>query len=277
MRRSTILFLALLIAGFTTSVACSAPSAELYDGEIADVLNADGDNEGASFDHSDFEKLLARHVDADTNRVRYADLKTDSESLDAYLETIANAELETLGPDEQHALLINAYNAYTLQLILEHYPGIDSIRDISDPWGNERYVVAGYPLSLDQIEHQLIRPIFKDPRIHFAVNCAAIDCPPLRPWAYRGDSLDEQLDEVTHDVLSASDFVRVEGDELQVTRLFDWYEDDFINDSFHGHAANVAQYIVRYSTEDVRRFVESHDGEPSVSFLDYDWGLNDVE
>lgn len=257
--------------------ACSAPAAEVLDSPIVEEMKEGRQSGSASFDHSEFDALLDEHVDLDKGRVDYAGLKEDREKFDAYLDKIAEVEIEELGEDEQLALLINAYNAYTLDSILEEYPDIDSIRDLSDPFEAKRHKVASYTLSLDDIEHKLIRPIFKDSRIHFAVNCAARDCPPLRPDAYTGGEIDDQLDEATADVLGSSQFVRVEGDELRVTKIMDWYGDDFVDEDFDGHASSLPAYIEQHTPDDdVRSFIEAHDGEPSVSFLDYDWRLNDV-
>lgn len=267
--------LPMFIAATVFIMACSAPAAELFDGPIVAEMKTGQESGSKIFDHSDYDALLKEHVDIDNGRVDYAGFKSDEAKLDAYLKTIAEVDMKELGGDEQHALLINAYNAYTVKLILENYP-IDSIRDTSDPWGSERYVVGSHRLSLDNIEHNLIRPIFKDPRIHFAVNCAAKDCPPLRPFAYTGAKLDDQLDEATRAVLSSSRFVRVESDRLHVTKLFDWYGDDFVNKEFKGHASNAARYIARYTSTEVREFIESKDNDPTIRFLDYDWSLNDT-
>ncbi len=266
----------LLLLVLLTTVGCSPPSAELIDSPIVDELREGLDNGDESFDHSSYEQLLKRHVDHDAGTVDYESLQDDEEQLDTYLASIADADLTRLPEDEQHALLLNAYNGYTLSLILDHYPEIDSIRDISSPWTTERYEVGGYTLSLDQIEHQIIRPMYRDPRIHFAVNCAAVDCPHLAEFAYTGDELDAQLDERTEATLGNSKFVRIEDDTLYYTRVMHWYESDFVDPDFKDHAPNVAQYISPRSTEEIARFVDDHDGEPPASPLEYDWGLNDA-
>lgn len=271
--RKLHLFLVVAAAIFLT--ACSAPAAELSEGPIVSELEAGRESGEAVFDHSAYAALLQEHVVAESGRVDYAGFKADEDKLDAYLQRIATADLKTLGEDEQLALLINAYNAYTLKLILENYP-LDSIRDLSDPWQTARYVVGSHTLSLDNIEHNLIRPLYKDPRIHFAVNCAARDCPPLRPFAYTGAALDDQLDQVTRSVLSSPSFVRVETDQLHVTRLFEWYGGDFTDDDFHGHASTIPAYIARYTSPEVRSFIEDAGNEPPIQFLDYDWRLNDL-
>jgi hypothetical protein len=270
------IFLTLVLATVALAMtACSAPAAELFDGAIVSELTEGQQSGTATFDHSAFDELLKAHVRVEQGQVDYVGLKADEARLDAYVQAIATVDLRTLGADEQHALLINAYNAYTLKLILEHYP-VGSIRDISNPWKTERYVVGSHTLSLDNIEHNLIRPIFKDPRIHFAVNCAAKDCPPLRAAAYTGAGLDAELEAATRAVLGSSRFVRVDGDRLMVTKLFEWYGGDFTDKSFKGHAATIPAYVARYASPEVKSFIENRNNAPTVRFMDYDWSLNDV-
>ncbi len=273
---STVLFLLLLGLLFIGFIGCKAPDANLIDSPIVDELEQGMENGNASFDHGEYNDLLTRHVDAQEGVVDYAALQSEEAQLDEYLASIAGVDLKNLDRGEQLALLINAYNAYTLKLIVEHYPGIESIRDISDPWTTERYDVGGYTLSLDQIEHEIIRPLYRDPRIHFAVNCAARSCPYLPDVAFQGERVEQQLEARTTALLSDERFVRVDGDTLRFTRVMDWYEDDFINSDFIGHAPNLAQYIARYTTDEIRAFIDEHDGDPSTSALDYDWALNDA-
>ncbi|MFW5967608.1 MAG: DUF547 domain-containing protein [Persicimonas sp.] len=267
----------LLTATVAGVFSCAASGAELIDNPIVEEMKKGREGGEETFDHADFEALLEDHVVLEERAVDYSSLADDKEELEAYLEKIAQADMAELGADEQLALLINAYNACTLQLILEHYPDIDSIKDISKPWKKARCKVGSHSLSLDEIEHGLIRPIFKDPRIHFAVNCAAKDCPPLRPFAYTGEAIDEQLEKVTNEVLSSETFARVEDEKLHVTKLFEWYGDDFVDSDFEGHASNRAAYVARYADDPVRAFIEEHDGEPPVRYLGYDWSLNDVD
>lgn len=263
--------------------ALGASPAQLLEGPIVEQLREGQQGGDEAFDHSTFDALVSRHVDVQAGRVDYAAVADARDRLDEYLQQIAAAELETLDGDEQLALLINAYNACTLELIVDHYPEIDSIRDISSPWETPRCDVGGHTLSLDQIEHNVIRPMYRDPRIHFAVNCAAVDCPPLADFAYTGDEIDDQLRRRTERTLSNHRYVRIEsrmifGDRLRYTRVMHWYEDDFLDADFRGYASTVAEYIARHTErEEIRRFVEEHDGEPSASPLGYDWSLNDVD
>jgi hypothetical protein len=237
-----------------------------------------GMEEGSgSFDHQSYDQLLSQHVNQAEGTVDYGSLKQNQKALEQYLGRIADAELETLPRDEQLALLINAYNAYTLKLILENYPDIESIKDLSNPWSTERYEVGGHTLSLDQIEHELIRPVYKDPRIHFAVNCAAVDCPYLASFAYTGAELDDQLDSRTDAILTNEQFVSVEENTLRYPKVMKWYRSDFVSGSFQGSASNIAQYIKPHSRKSIRAFIETNGGDPPVEPMSYDWSLNDAE
>lgn len=271
------IFASLIVTSALVFASTSALAVEVLESPIVAQMEEGQQSGTDTVDHSIFDALLGEFVDAATGRVDYAGLKSAETRLDAYLALIAAVSMESLGRDEQLALLINAYNAYTLKLIVENYPGISSIRDLPDPWQDERYVVASHRFSLDQIEHGLIRPIFRDPRIHFAVNCAAVDCPPLRRQAYVGSRINEQLEAATVDVLRSERFVRVKPAGLGLTSLFDWYERDFVDSSFEGNQASVTLYVARYATEEVQEFVIRFYGSPPVEFLEYDWSLNDID
>lgn len=237
-----------------------------------------GQTSGTStFDHSTYENLLDQIVKYDQGRVNYSLLAKKEEKLNSYLSRLADANLSNLKSSSQLALLINAYNAYTLKLILNHYPDIDSIKDIEKPWKQQNWEVGGHTLSLDQIEHRLIRPIYKDPRIHFAVNCAAIGCPPLAPFAYKGIEIDEQLDRATKRSLQDESYVTVKNDKLFVVRIFIWYHTDFVAESYNKTADSVPAFVSKYTSSKVQEFIASKDGEPEVGYLEYDWTLNDTE
>jgi hypothetical protein len=223
----------------------------------------------AVFDHADFDRLLSQHVDGD-GLVDYASLNAQAAELDAYIARLEAAPFEELGRDERLALLINAYNAFTLRLILDHYP-TESIRDIPDKqrWDAVRWSVAGGVYSLSQIEHELVRPNFREPRIHFALVCAAIGCPPLRTEAYEGARLEEQLAGQTSFTHDNDRWVRYErgADALQLTSLYDWYGDDFKQ-----VAGSVIEFVAAQRPDLAADLEAGH--EPKIRFLSYDWSLN---
>ncbi len=252
-----------------------APEASLLQDAIVPELQKgilEGDE---SFSHTIYSELLTKYVIPDEERVNYSGLKQDEGILDQYLKHIANANLERLARDEQMALLINAYNAYTLKLILEHYPGLTSIRNIRAPWSTKRYKVGRHSLSLDDIEHGLLRPLYKDPRVHFALNCASIGCPTLQPWAYNGTDVDHQLDLITKQFVQNARHVKLDGNTLFLSSILNWYNDDFINPTFQGSANTLPEYIATYADLPLKQLIMKHGENLTVKFLDYDWGLND--
>lgn len=226
--------------------------------------------EGPTFDHSTFDDLLQRHVDAD-GRIDYRGMREDAAELDRYLEQLADAPFEELGRNEKLALRINAYNAFTLRLILDHQP-LDSIRDFpaDHRWDAERWQVGGHTWSLNQIEHEQIRPKFREPRIHFALVCAAVGCPPLRNEAYTGARLEEQLADQTRYVHSHPRWFRFDPDRnvVHLTKLYDWYGSDFTQQQ----APSVLDYAARYAPE-LRQALEAG-RNPDVQWLEYDWTLD---
>ena len=186
---------------------------------------------GPTVDHGQFDALLRKHVGSG-GWVDYAGLAGDAAKLDQYLAAVRRAPLDKLGRNERLALLINAHNAFTLKLILEHWNDgkLQSIKEIpaQQRWDAVRWNVGGYTWSLNQIEHEQVRPKFREPRIHFALVCAAVGCPPLRSEAYTGARLDEQLADQAKYVHTHDRWFRYErgADSVALTRLYDWFGDD---------------------------------------------------
>lgn len=225
----------------------------------------------AQVDHSGLDRLLRAHVDAD-GWVDYRGLKKEKAALGRYVDSLAGVAIDDLGRDERLAFLINAYNAFTLQLILEHYP-LDSIKDIParDRWDAVRWKLGGHTWSLNQIEHEQIRAKFAEPRIHFALVCAAVGCPPLRNEAYRADRLEEQLAEQTDYVHRHPRWFQVDSNVtvVRLTKLYEWYGDDFVQK--YGSVMNaITPYLPKTHEETTLA------KKPRIRWLPYDWSLNDV-
>lgn len=224
------------------------------------------------FDHSAFDTILRRHVD-EHGLVHYETLAQDAELLDVYLEQLGEVDIDKLTRDERFALLINAYNAFTLRLILDHAP-LDSIRSIppEERWQARRWNLGGRDVSLDEIEHIMIRPVFNDPRMHFAVVCAAVSCPPLLAEAYTGDRLDEQLDAQTRRINNTTPWLRYDPDRgvVVLTRLYDWYRADFVRDA-EGDLG-LLRWIAAYHEPLAAALAD--DKTPKIQWADYDWSLN---
>ena len=223
----------------------------------------------ATFDHVQFDRLLSAYVD-DNGGVDYVALKQNQVPLMSYIELLASVPFEQLSRNERLTLLINAYNAFTLQLILENMP-VKSIKDIPEQqrWSHVRWKVGSHTWSLNQIEHEQIRPKFKDPRIHFALVCAAVGCPPLRNEAFQSDRLEAQLEDQARQVHMDPRWFQYDKtkDRVKLTSLYKWYGGDFEQD-----AGTVLEFAARYSEPLRRRLAGSK--LPLITWLHYDWSLN---
>jgi len=225
------------------------------------------------FDHSAFDRVVHRVVNAE-GLVDYASLKRDPEPLDHYLKLLADVDFDQFNGNERLALLLNAYNAFTLKLITEHYP-IGSIKDIPElqRWKAVRWMLAGKMVSLDVIEHEMIRPVFDDPRIHFALVCAGRDCPPLRYEAYTGRWVDAQLDDQSRRFHSDPRWLRFDAKAgtLALSEIYKWYAEDF--ETKNGTGESVVLHAARYDPP-LRSFLR-RGGTVELSFLPYDWHINE--
>ncbi|MEQ1593581.1 MAG: DUF547 domain-containing protein [Casimicrobium sp.] len=247
----------------------------------------------APFDHSHkaFDDLLKKHVtlisNGNASQVSYAGVARDRAALKSYLDAVSavpEATYKSWNKNQQLAFLINAYNAYTIELILTKYPNLKSIRELggtfSKPWGLKFFKLFGKETTLDNIEHDMIRAegVFNDPRIHVAVVCASIGCPMLRNEVFTADKIDTQLEDGMQRFLSDKSRNRysAESKKLEISKIFDWYKKDFTK-GYKGFAsleATLGKYADRL-TSDVAAQAEIKAGKVSISYLDYDWNLND--
>jgi hypothetical protein len=220
---------------------------------------------GAAFDHSAFDRLLKAHVTAD-GRVDY-DAFARAPAFPAYLDRLAGAAPDTLSRDAQLAFWINAYNAYTIQLVNAHGER-KSIRNIDRAWKQEIVRAGGRTMSLDFVEHEIVRKRFREPRIHFALVCAARSCPPLRREAYTGDRLQAQLEEQARLFIArspAQNRIDVATATAHLSPIFGWFRDDF--------GADLGKFLARYVDDPAARaLLES--GKFKIVETTYDWSLN---
>jgi len=247
----------------------------------------------AQFDqnHAQWSALLKKHVivlnGGKASQLRYAGMAADRAQLTAYIDTLAKvseADFKRWNRNQQLAFLINAYNANMINKILMRYPNIKSVWDygklIGNPFKDNFISLLGRKMTLDNIEHDTIRApgAHDDPRIHFAVNCASVGCPMLREEAYVGDRIDAQLENQTVRFLSDRSRNRVGSDgKLEVSRIFDWYGDDFRKG--HRGFKTLESLFARYAallTDNAEQQKHVRDGMAPIRFLDYDWRLNDV-
>lgn len=223
----------------------------------------------SAVDHGIFGELLGKHLR--DGKVDYQGFKSEETRLDEYLAHLETVDVDKLSKDEQFAFYTNAYNAWTIKLILTGYPGVKSIKDfgiplIRTPWEKELVRLKSGVLTLDEVEHDILRPRFKDPRVHFAINCAAKSCPPLYHEPFTGSRLDEQLDDATRSFINDSAQYRLDGDELHVSRIFKWFGEDFDNDPL--------SFFRKYAEGSLKEQLDSGETDIEIEYLDYDWSLN---
>lgn len=246
----------------------------------------------AAFDHrhAAWNTLLDRYVvlinQGNASQVDYAGFKADQAALKSYLDRlsmVSEADYRHWSKAQRLAFLINAYNAFTVDLILTRYPNLKSIKDLGSvfqsPWKKAFFTLLGQERSLDDVEHNMIRApgVFNEPRIHVAVNCASIGCPMLRNEAFVASSLDAQLDDSMRRFLADRSRNRFDAPNktLLVSKILDWYQDDFAKgyQGFTSLQATFARYAdVLGDTPQEQDAIRK--GGLNIRYLDYDWALN---
>lgn len=218
--------------------------------------------------HLQWDKLLKKHVNA-SGLVDYKGFKKDEGQLNIYLKMLSdNAPQDTWSENDKKAFWINAYNANTVSLILQHYP-VKSIKDIAGkiykintPWDIQFITIGGKKYDLNNIEHGILRKKFDDPRIHFALVCAAMSCPKLQRDAYTGDKINAQLDDAGKDFLNDKSKNRVGADKAELSNYFSWYKGDFTK------KGSLADFINKYSQTKMN-------DKTKINTVDYNWNLNE--
>jgi hypothetical protein len=268
------LTLAALLAGATALPAAAAPEADLWPRWQAHDPDAT-----ATIDHTAWGDFLDNYLvvrDDGANLVRYASVsEADRRALDSYLDKLSGIQISRYSRPVQFAYWVNLYNALTIEVVLDHYP-VDSIRDIdispgwfsSGPWGAELVEVEGTALTLNDIEHRILRPIWQDPRIHYAVNCASIGCPDLRPEPYAAETLDRQLDAAARGYVNDPRGAELMDGALTVSKIYTWYQEDFENSD-----AGVIRHLRQHADAELRATL---DGISDIADSRYDWSLNEA-
>lgn len=231
------------------------------------------DTDGLEFDHSEFQYMLEKYVD-EHGRVDYVGLKEEEDVLDRYIDELSSASYDQLTRYEKLALLINAYNAFTLKLILEN-PGIKSIQDIPSEkrWEDTRWIISGERLSLMELEHKKIRGVFAEPRIHFALVCASNGCPKLRNEVFEGSKLVEQLGDQAINFYSLESNFKLDENKnsIYLSEILDWYKFDFAENE-----KDVVLYGTRYLDEKGLNYINKNIKTINIKYIPYDWKLNGV-
>ena len=215
-----------------------------------------------------YSELLQRYVK--NGVVDYQGFKNEEATLDEYLKILENTRVDVLSRDEQFAFYVNAYNSWTIKLVLSGYPKIKSIKDLGNifktPWQKKIVRINGEVITLDDVEHKILRKKFRDPRVHFAVNCASKSCPPLISEPYRGSSLSQQLDDSTRAFINDPGSNYLKGNKLYVSKIFKWFPEDFDD--------NIVDFFLKYAEEDFKKELEARKDKIKIKYLHYDWSLN---
>ena len=235
-------------------------------GESVNLIDIESVN-GANVYHTTWDMLLSRHVD-EKGMVNYLGFREDITEFNLYLDSLSFFPPPIIDRTEESlAYWINAYNAFTVKLILDHYP-VTSIKEIggnvtmiNSPWDIKFFKIGGVDFDLNTIEHVILRDIFLEERIHFAINCASISCPVLRGEAYRGEKIEAQLEEQASIFINDRDRNIIDGSKVRLSRIFDWFNVDFTR------KGDLIEYLNRYSSIPI-------DTNAEIEYLVYDWNLN---
>jgi len=259
-----------MVTGFSSQVV-AAPTSTLIP-----FWDTHDEKSNKSIDHSGWQTILDKYVDSHhksgVNRVDYAKIvKEGKPQLKAYISTMISLNPAEYSRAEQKAYWINLYNALTVDLIVKNYP-VDTITDLGEsffkfgPWDDSIAEIQGKKLTLNNIEHGIIRPIYQDNRIHYAVNCASFGCPNLSPIAFTADNTDEQLNKAGRDYVNHSRGVMFDGDQLIVSSIYHWYKVDFGSTDSH-----LLSHLVNFAEPALAKKLKGYKGDIDNA---YDWSLN---
>jgi hypothetical protein len=269
------------------TAAVAAWSAAASANEVTERFSAQSTDAAKTVDHGVWDALLKKYVlpgNGGLNSVRYRAFKeADHATLKSYVAALERVKLAELARPEQFAFWANLYNAKTVDIILDHYP-VKTIRDIAineglvgflkrtvgagGPWKAKVVTVDGEKLSLDNIEHDIMRPVFKDPRVHYAVNCASIGCPNLQRDAFTGANLDALLDQGARAFVNSPRGFRFEGGKVWASSIYSWFKVDFGGDD-----KSVLAHAARYAEPER---AEKLKAATAIDEFGYDWRLNDA-
>ena len=268
---------ALLLSASIGLVGCSTAAT------VSEPVAQTAPAAAAPLDYSDYAAVLSQYVDS-LGAVDYAALQASRQGLDAFnnsLDAVEEATYYSWSDAEQIAYWVNAYNSLTLKSIIDQDPIKASIKDITGVWRIRKHPILGQDKTLDNIEHQTLRANFDEPRIHAALVCAAVSCPPLRTEPFTGADLDAQLNDQVDQWLARPDGFAIdrEAGEVRLSKIFDWFGQDWIpsysvESGFAGSEAEraVLNFIGNYVSEEDRAYLEA--GDYKVTYFDYDWSLN---
>lgn len=248
----------------STHVASAAPKADLWP-----YWNVSNEENRAVLSHHKWQTILDLYLvhQGEYSLFKYAHVtEAHKETLDIYLSELSSIDPRQLNKKEQYAYWVNLYNALTVQLILDNYP-VSSITKVGSwfglgPWDNEITTITGKELTLNDIEHRILRPIWGDPRTHYAVNCASLGCPNLQPQAFTSENSENQLEKAAHQFINSNKGVSFNAKgQLTLSSIYDWFAEDF------GSQKQLFRHLAQY-----RSGLESYQGDVKYQ---YDWKLNE--
>jgi hypothetical protein len=232
-------------------------------------------------DHASWDRFLKKYLvtndPSGINRVRYASVtQEDRRTLNAYIQNLQQVTATHLSRDEQKAYWINLYNALTIKVVLDHYP-VESIRDINispgifsrGPWGAKLLKIQRQKVSLDDIEHRILRPLWMDNRVHYAVNCASLGCPNLQPEAYTAQNTEGLLEKGAREYVNHPRGATVSPERLFLSSIYKWFQTDF-----GGSEESVVHHLQRYANPELAEKLSNFEGKVSYG---YDWRINGTE
>ena len=266
-------FLLGLFLGLATQIAAAAPSADLIDY----WLDSD-ENNSQSIDHQAWQEILDTYLVKEASGVnlfKYSSVSnSDHKKLKTYIDGLAAIDPRQYNRNQQMAYWINLYNALTIDVVLDAYP-VKSILKIGGsffspgPWNKKYLKISGQKVSLNDIEHGILRPIWKDSRIHYAVNCASYSCPNLSATAYTAGNLDDQLTMAAKDYINNPRGITVDGEDLMLSKIFDWYQVDFGKNE-----SELLQELAQHAEPELAERLKNHDGDIDY---EYNWDLNETK
>lgn len=248
--------------------------------DVTSYWNHSNEQSTTSVDHSQWQEMLNQYLVTDTpSKVHLfnykAVTKTDHQTLKKYLTSLSEQDPKALTKAEQKAYWINLYNALTVDLILENYP-VKSITKLGEsffsfgPWDDEAITIDQQSLTLNDIEHKILRPIWKDPRIHYAVNCASFSCPNLAGTAYTAENTETLLEEGAELYVNHPRGVEEKGGEWQVSKIYKWYQEDF-----GGNENALYSHLIQYAAPELKaRLMDAKAQKADIDYH-YDWSLNE--
>lgn len=258
---AAILFIALTLQSCNLISAAGFSSQGQPTKEVESELTSTTANSAVNVDHSQWDKLLKKHVNAQ-GLVDYKGFKNDSAKLDAYLKMLSEQNPSNdWSVQELLAYYINIYNAATVKLIAENYP-VKTIKDIDGNWTKGRVAIGNKQLSLGGIENGILRKM-NEPRIHFAINCASISCPKLLNEAFTAAKINEQLDRVTKEFINSSEN-EISANNPKLSSIFDWYQKDYLVNG----EQDVIAFINKYSKTKIN-------AGATIAYKNYNWNLNE--